>query len=86
MYSTIVLSTRPLQSLAKSDRAHIMSRSHLKSCNYVVRRWLGKLSTTSLDDVLPAKMIQEFVQSLVRPGAVFRLTLTVFGSADLTYA
>ncbi|KAJ3897496.1 hypothetical protein F5879DRAFT_995949 [Lentinula edodes] len=41
-----------------------MSRAHLKSCNYVVRQWLDRLSSPSFHDDLPAKMIQEFVQSL----------------------
>ncbi|KAJ4477723.1 hypothetical protein C8J55DRAFT_561315 [Lentinula edodes] len=65
MSANTVLSIRPLQ--LTNNLTHcirVMSRTHLKSCNHVVRRWLDRLQSTSFNDALPAEMIREFIQSL----------------------
>ncbi|KAJ3900396.1 hypothetical protein F5879DRAFT_1025448 [Lentinula edodes] len=65
MSSRTILSIRPLQSTKNSrHRIRVMSRTHLKSCNHVVRRWLDRLESAPFDDALPAQMIHEFIQSL----------------------
>lgn len=66
MSANTVLSIRPLHSTNNRHRIRVMSRTHLKSCNSVMRRWLDRLHSASIDNTLPAEMIREFIQSLVR--------------------